>query len=379
MSILSRYTLRKFLVILVFALIAFISIFIIIDLVERLSDYIDRKVPAMVVVSYYFYYTPYTIVLMFPIAMLLAALFSIGQMSKHHELTAMKASGLSLYRILFPILSFAFLLSLGMIAFTEYIVPDANQRKAEIKDQYIEKLPKRLATRVSNLYLQERLDSNGTPDSMAVRSSAVGRSRRVFISNYQADKQRADKISIQEYDGVFITSRIDARLMFWIDSVSHWIAVDGYERSFNGEREIAVAFDTLDLSEKFTFAPAVLIKVQKDPEEMSYRELQQFIKEVEDNGGDPKRWFVDLYLKFSFPFTNFVIVLFGAPLAAGRVRSGGAVGVALTLVITFLYFGTVKTGQTLGQNNTIHPLLGAWLGNLLFFVSGVVVLFRART
>jgi lipopolysaccharide export system permease protein len=216
--------------------------------------------------------------------------------------------------------------------------------------------------------LQERLPGR--------QNGEASRSRRVFIGYYNAADSSANKISIQEYEGVFIVHRIDAKVMYWRGK--GWQAINGYERAFQGESESAVPFDTLRLPQ-LSFTPEVLTKVQKDPEEMSYRELEKFIAEVANNGGDPQRWYVDLHLKIAFPFTSFIIVLFGAPLAAGRVRSGGAVGVALTLMITFLYFGMIKTGQSLGQNGSLPPLLGAWLGNVIFFTGGMFVLSRTRT
>ncbi len=371
MRLLDRYLAQKFLFTLCFPIVAFISIFIVIDLVERLSDYIDRDVPGLIIASYYFYFTPYIIVLMFPIAMLLAALFSIGQLSKYNELTAMKASGVSLYRILAPIYLIAFALSLGLMLFAEKVVPVANQRKAEIKDQHMDRLPQNLPARLSNIYLQDHAqNASATPEA-----PTQSRSRRVFIGFYNAEAKTAEKVSIQDYKGVFITHRVDANTLRWRENA--WHAAHGYERTFSNGGEVAAKFDTLPLPNLF-FTPEVLNKVQKDPEEMSYGELQQFIKEVANNGGNPERWLVDLYLKISFPFANFIIVLFGAPLAVGRLRSSGAVGVALTLVIAFLYFGTVKTGQTLAQSGSLSPLLGAWMGNTIFFVAGLFVLLRAR-
>ncbi|MEK7729925.1 MAG: LptF/LptG family permease [candidate division KSB1 bacterium] len=369
MRLLDRYLAKKFLFTLCFPIIAFISIFIVIDLVERLSDYIDRGVPGLVIASYYFYFTPYIIVLMFPIAMLLAALFSIGQLSKYNELTAMKASGVSLYRILAPIYLIAFTLSLGLMLFAEKVVPVANQRKAEIKDRHMDRMPQNLPARLSNIYLQ-----NYVPTTSASPTTQGG-SRRVFIGFYNAEAKVAEKVSIQDYEGVFILHRIDANTLRWHENA--WLATHGYERTFSNGGEVAAKFDTLPLPNLF-FTPEVLNQVQKDPEEMSFGELQQFITEVANNGGNPERWLVDLYLKIAFPFANFIIVLFGAPLAVGRLRSSGAVGVALTLVIAFLYFGTVKTGQTLAQSGSLAPLVGAWMGNTIFFVAGLFVLFRAR-
>ena len=378
MRLLDLYISRKFFFILIFALVAFISIFTVVDLVEKLSDYIDRQVPGLIVASFYFYFIPYILVLMFPISLLLASLFSVGQLSKYNELTAMKASGLSIYRILAPLLIISLLMSLGMMLFGEKVVPVANQRKAEIKDQYIDRMPQNLPARLSNLYFQESLEPENASDEWLRKAATSGRNRRVFIGFYDAKAMTADKISIQDYDGVFITRRIDANALQWREGEGQWRAIRGYERTFENGGETAVKFDTLVLSH-LSFTPEVLTRVQKNPEEMSYGELQAFIREIANNGGDPQRWLVDLYLKISFPFAGFIIVLFGAPLAVGRARSSGAVGIALTLVIAFLYFGTVKTGQTLGQNGALHPLLGAWMGNIIFFISGVIVLVRART
>jgi lipopolysaccharide export system permease protein len=379
MRLLDQYISRKFLFNLSFALTAFASIFITVDLVEALSDYIDKRVPAMVIASYYFYYLPYIVVLTMPVAMLLASMFSVGQLSKYNEITAMKAAGQSLYRILFPILIIAFLASGLMLLFAEKVVPVANQRKVEIKHHYIERVPQNLPTRLSNLYFQESVSR----DAARPNGKTTNAVRRVFIGYYDDATKTAQKISIQNYHGIFIVERIDALQMRWKargDSTHGgvWEILQGYHRRFEGDREaVATHFDSLAMPE-LSFTPQVLTKVQKDPEEMSYGELQKFIDEVARNGGSPERWLVDLYLKISFPLANFIIVLFGAPLAAGKVRSGGAVGVALSLIVCFLYFGTVKTAQSMGQNGTLEPLLAAWLGNLIFLCAGAVILVKAR-
>jgi lipopolysaccharide export system permease protein len=383
MRLLDQYISRKFLFNLIFALAAFASIFITVDLVEALSDYIDKKVPAMVIASYYFYYLPYIVVLTMPVAMLLASMFSVGQLSKYNEITAMKAAGQSLYRILLPLLAIAFLASGLMIIFAEKVVPVANQRKIEIKYHYIERVPQNLPARLSNLYFQESVGQNAADQNGKTANAVGSQVRRVFIGYYDEATKTAQKISIQNYDGVFIVERIDALQMRWKEpgdgqQSGVWEILHGYRRRFEGERETAASrFDTLAMPE-LSFTPKVLTKVQKDPEEMSYGELQKFIDEVARNGGNPERWLVDLYLKISFPLANFIIVLFGAPLAASKVRSSGAVGVALSLVICFLYFGTVKTSQSMGQNGTLDPLLAAWLGNLIFLVAGTVILVKAR-
>jgi len=357
MRLLDLYIAKRFASNVIFSLLAFICIFIVVDLIEHLSDFIDKHVPLLTATAYYFYFLPFIIVLTMPVAMLLASMFAIGQLSRYNELAAMQSSGISLYRIVAPLLTIGLLVSASVFFFGEHIMTVANQRKAEINQLYIQRLPRNLPSRLTNLYLQESTN------------------RRVFIGFFNSQTGVGSKVSIQTYDGIFVVKRLDAAEMRWLDE--GWELINGYEREFLLEGEIARKFAALTLND-LAFTPRVLATVQKAPEEMSYAELKQFIAEVARNGGDPARWEVDLYLKISFPLANFIIVLFGAPLAAGRVRSGGAVGVGLSLIICFLYFGAVKTGQSMGQNGTLNPIIGAWAANVFFLMAGVVVLIKAR-
>lgn len=113
MHILSRYVLRQFLAPLGLGLLSFLVIFIVIDLVDRLGSFIDRDVTFELIVSYYLWYVPYISILVLPMALLLASLFSVGGLVRHNELTAMKATGVSLVRILLPVNVFALLVSIG--------------------------------------------------------------------------------------------------------------------------------------------------------------------------------------------------------------------------------------------------------------------------
>jgi len=357
MRLLDRYVARRFINNTLFSLLAFICIFIIVDLIEHLSDFIDKHVPVITVAAYYFYFLPFIIVLTMPIAMLLASMFAMGQLSRYNELSAMQSSGISLYRIVAPLLAIGILISVGVFFFGEHVMTVGNQRKAEINQLYIQRLPKNLPSRLANLYLQESAN------------------RRVFIGFFNAKSGSASKVSIQTYDGIFVVKRLDAAEMQWLGD--RWELLNGYEREFRPDGEVARKFETLTLND-LSFTPQVLATVQKAPEEMSYAELEQFILEVARNGGDPARWKADLYLKISFPLANFIIVMFGAPLAAGRARSGGAVGVGLSLIICFLYFGAVKTGQSMGQNGTLNPVIAAWGANVIFLIAGLVVLIKAR-
>ena len=354
--ILDRYISKQFLSIVVFALLAFISIFIIVDLVEKLDSFINNDVPYSIILRYYLYSTPYIVVLTVPVAMLLASLFSIGNLARRNEIIVMKAAGISLYRILFPVLFIAFMVSLGSLAFSELVVPGASELKADITDNYLEADRKSYRLRINNLYMRDNLD------------------RRISMRFYYADQKRGDRISIKTFKDGVIVQRIDARKILWSDST--WVLYDGFERIFNGEHETAIPFTEKPLPD-LTLTPDDFAKTLKLAEEMSYSELKAFIKDVTLNGGDPNRWLVDLYLKISVPFASFIIVLFGAPLSSHKRRGGAMTGFGISLAICFIYFGIVKTLQTMGHNGHVSPLFAAWFGNALFAVGGIIAMIKA--
>jgi lipopolysaccharide export system permease protein len=186
----------------------------------------------------------------------------------------------------------------------------------------------------------------------------------------------ARNVSIQEFQGSFVLHRIDVPRMEWVSD--HWELVNGISRKFSATGERATTFKRQSRRD-LLFKPDDLAKTQLEPEEMSSMELRAFIEEVRRGGGNTDRWETDLYLKFAFPFSNLIIVLIGASLAANKQRSGAAMGFGISLLVCFLYFGLIKTGQSMGYTGALPPKLAPWIGNIVFFIIGNIMLLRTRT
>ena len=357
MKILDNYISRRFLSVLFFSLIAFIAIFVIVDLIENLDNFINNDVPAFVVFKYYFFSLPYIIILTLPVAMLLASLFSIGNMARQNELIAMMASGQSLYRILLPLFIIAFFISIGTFFFSEYALPGASEQKAFIEDEHWEKKRESWRKRINKVYA---LDDQG---------------RAISMRSYNTAKNIGFFASVRKWDGSKLVSRIDARKITWEDSV--WVLHDGFIRNFTEESETATPFTQITL-ENENLKPRDFSKMLSRSEEMSYAELKKFVEEVRRSGGKLNKWMVELYLKIAIPFASFIIVLFGAPLSSRKRRGSTATGFGISLVIVFTYFGIVKTTQTMGHNGFLPPLIAAWIANAIFGILGLFVLVRAQ-
>jgi lipopolysaccharide export system permease protein len=357
MSILDRYVGGKFLAAAIFSILAFFVIFVVVDIIEHLDTFIDKHVPILTVARYYLFYAPYIIILTLPVAILLASLFSISSLSRHHELAAMKAAGLSLYRVLLPVFLVGFLASLLCMAFGEFVVPYANENKGLIWSTEIKKRSSQADLVQRDIYLQ------GSHD------------RIYYIREYDGQQQMGQDVLLQQYDNEHLVARIDAREMAWVDGA--WTFRDGLYREFLAGEEHLTPFAELrraDLDE----TPQDFLRKRKDPEAMNYRELRKYIQHVKRSGGEAQRETVDLFLKIAFPFANFIIVLFGAPLAANPRRSGAAVSFGISLFVCFIYYSFLRLGQALGYKGSLPPAIAAWMGNIVFGIAGIFVLWKAK-
>lgn len=358
-KILDQYITRKFLYILLFNILAFIVIFIIIDLIENLDKFLSFDASIKHVFSYYIFYIPYIIILTLPVSMLLSSLFSLGSMAQHNEIIAINASSVSLYRILFPVILLSLMISILTGIVGETLVPKANRLRFDTYRYQIKKESRKIQTARNHLAIQD------------------GKNRQVYIQFYETNKQRAHKVNVLEIAEDRIIRRLDARFMQWDPIKSQWKLIQVTERLLSDTSEHIIKHDTISYTQS-SIIPEDLLDLEIQPEEMNYFELNRFVDKMLALGADAKRWLVDLYMKISYPLANFIIVLFGAPLAAKKRRSGPALGFAISLLISFIYFLFLRTGQVLGHKGDLTPWIAAWIGNIVFGVGAVIILIRMR-
>ena len=129
MKILDRYVIGQFLKIFLVCVLGVPFLFQVIDLTDRLDNFLSDGVGQAQVVAFYFYQLPYQMLLAFPIACLLAAVFTVSSMTRHFEVTAAKAGGVSFYRLVGPMLFLGMAISLLALSLSE-VVPDSNRRAA---------------------------------------------------------------------------------------------------------------------------------------------------------------------------------------------------------------------------------------------------------
>jgi len=355
MSIIDTYALRKLGRPLTIILCLFTGIFVLVDLFDNAHSFIDNEVSLSVVLSYYAYYLPLIVVLTSPVAMLLATLLAVGGLARKNEIMALKGSGVSLYRILAPVLALSVVVSLTNAFIGEQILPPATRQRLLIKETSI-------ARRASEII---------TSDPMYVTSDgSMFHARRL-----NSRTETLEEVTVEEFDEANTPiSRIDAESAVWEDG--EWVFYEGSQRFFTAHGEEANSFHKLKSGYSEPL-PSELGVRKLRPDEMAFRELRSYIVRLRASGNDPRDLAVQLHLKIAFPFVIVIMTLLGGSLAAGARRSGFALSFAAALTISFFYFGMLQVGQVLGRQGILVPWLAAWISNFIFAGVGVVLLIRA--
>ncbi len=360
MKLLDRYLIRQFLITSLFSLGAVLLVFIVIDAMEKLDDFIDKQAGLHIILLYYVYFVPEIIKLISPVALLLGSLFVTARMSTQSELTAFRACGTSLYRFMLPFVAVALLTSGALVYFNGWVVPQANAQKFAIERTYLHKDV--INASGSNIYIQD------SP------------TRILSIGFFDDSRNVASRVSIQEFDASDPTNmieRTDAVSMAWDSSGHRWVLSGVTQRMFAGDKETLEQFAMLPAG-PLHFDPDELRKKQEKPDEMSYASLRQFIVNQRRAGQDVSQWLVDYYGKISYPFAAVIVVLFGVPFASVRRRGGTGVQLGISLLICFIYLIVMKVSQVFGYNGDVNPLLTAWAANIVFFAGAIVVIARVR-
>ncbi len=341
-----------------FALLTFILIFVLIDMMEKLGSFIDQGVPFKTILDYYFYFIPEIIRLMLPVSILLATLFTVGKLSTQNELTAIQSAGVSFVRFTIPFLIATFVISLSAIYFGGFVVPKANKQRISIEQN---DLKKGLVYSGSNIYFQDKTN------------------RIVTISYFNIKQNIANRISIQEFDIEDPTKmiyRVDAKQMFY-DSTSNWIAKNGVQRFFSDKKDSAKTFSELTISD-LNFSPEDVIQKQKKPAEMTLTELKNYAAVQLETGNNPTRIEIEYHSRIAFAFASFVVVLFGVTISANKRKGGIAIQFGINILIVFIYLVFMKLSQAFGKNGVLDPLLTAWIANIVFLSAGVFNLIRLK-
>jgi LPS export ABC transporter permease LptG/LPS export ABC transporter permease LptF len=331
---------------------------------ELLGDIIRNKIPMARVLTYLFFLSPRLIYDVTPISVLVAVLVTFGLLAKNNEITAFKASGVSLYRLSTPVLLASICLSVALFAFDYYIVPEANLKQDAIRAE--------IKGRPVQTYLR--------PD----RKWIFGTGRWIYFYKY-FDPGENVMVGVSVYDlnrETFVLKRhIAAERARWEPSLRRWVFQDGWAREMDGIKVVdfrdftgqTATFPELDEP------PNYFLKEVKQDQQMNFHQLDAYIRELSQGGYDTVKLQVQYHKKFSLPLFAFIMAIISTPFAFVAGNRGAMAGVGVSLGIAIAYWSLNQLFLQIGNLGQLPPELAAWAPDGVFFLAGFYFLMRMRT
>ena len=366
-QVVDRYVLQSFLFWFALLLIGFVLMTHVYTFFDLLSDIVKNQIAMTRVFTYLFFLTPQLIFDSAPMSVLVAVLITFGILTKHNEITAIKASGISLYRLAIPVLAAALLMSGGLFAFAHYYVPGANRKQDAIRKE-IKGKPVQTYLHTDRWVFDP--GSNNDP--------------RVFYFKYIDDAQKVmSKPQVYELDpsNFRVRKHISAEKARWEPALRTWVFENGWSREdpggrhekFNNFSGQAATFGELDER------PDYFLQEVLQDQQMNYQQLAAYIRDLQRSGIDTITLQVSFYRKFALPLFALVMALISVPFAFLAGNRGAMAGVGVSFAIAIAYWTIGKLFEQLGDVNLLPAALAAWSPDVIFAMAGFYFFTRMRT
>lgn len=355
---LDRYVMGEWTKIFLSTSLGFPLIVTIFDLTDNIDKYLNRNLTTKAIALSYLYWIPDSMFMALPAAVLFATVFSIGAFTRHAEITAAKASGISFHRLTLPIFAGAIVAAVLALGLGE-MAPTTNKRRSEL--------------------LQETKFTSGNERFNFTYAAEFGRVYKASLLNVEraslegVEVERKGREGSRDYFTYLITANEG------VYSAGGWSLRNGTLHVVPAPgHDVVFRFDSLQ-DRHMTETPVQLMASSKAPSDMGYKELGRYIAALERSGSDVNVLRVDRALKIAIPVTCFIIALFGAPLATSNQRGGAAYGIGLSLGTTVIFLIMIQLTKAVGGKGMFSPEAAAWIPNAVFGVLGLIMLLRVRT
>ena len=367
--ILDDYILREFLTTLGLVLVTFVMLLLVFTFFELIGDIIRNKTPFITVGDYLINLTPSMIYTITPLSVLLSVLVTFGTLQRNNELTAMKATGISLYRVALPVLVIALIVAAALFAFDETYVPTANRRQEALRS-VIKGKPAQTFFRPDQKWM--------------FGSQQPGKPDRIFYYQFfdpNPTNYRFADVTVFEIDPATFTlsRRIFATTAHWEPQVRQWIFENGWVRTFSGDAvKDYQPFDVRTFPE-IPEGPQYFKKESLQSQEMSFTQLNRYIRDLSQSGFDTMPLRVQLNVKLAYPLITLVMAVLAVPFALSMGRRGSLTGIAAAIGLAVAYWVTAAIFQAMGNVNMLPAILAAWSPDVLFGLVGSYLLLKTPT
>jgi lipopolysaccharide export system permease protein len=352
MKILNRYIFRQFAKTFLFTCVAFVFLFVLINMVEKLDDFMDRHLSFLEIARYYLLSVPSTLLITSPVGVLLSSILVAGKLSASSELPAIRSAGVSMRQLLMPFLAGGVIICCINLINACWLAPETFKGISIIEQ-----------------HLQNNSEHPQKRENLHILESG---NRIVSIKDFDVASSNASEVSVEEFNGSQLRMRTDADSMRYDSRIGEWIMRNASTRLFTGNNDQLKTLPQQRI--KLSMTPHSLEELNLEPDEMNIVRHYLYLAEKEKAGfSGLERSMVKLHSKIALPFASIIIILIGVPLSAKKKRGGLASEISVTLFIGFLFLGLQKTIAIAGYQGILNPMLAAWMPNILFLGIGYII------
>lgn len=350
------YIIKKYLGAFLLSMLLIISVSVVIDISEKLDDFIDHNAPIKeIVFDYYVNFIPYFANLLTPLFAFISVIFFTSKMAYNTEIIAILAGGISFSRMLRPYFISAVIIALLSFVLGSYIIPRSNKIRLEFEDKYIKSVKSEVVRNIQ----------------MEIVPGTI-----LYIERFEESKNSGHNFALERFEGKTLVSRTTGKTIEWTPNDSVWHIKDYLTRNFDGIYENIQKGEVLDTM--LNIYPYEFFITTMMAPQMTNSELSSYIRRQNERGmGNTSAFKDEYYKRFSMPFVSVILMVIGVSLSSKKVRGGMGLqlGIGIAMSAFYVLFTTVSSMFAVKGNMSV--LLAVWLPNIVFFVVALVLYLRA--
>ena len=356
--IIDRYILGKFLRTYIFGLAMLIIVVVVFDYVEKVDDFTELKAPwKAVAFDYYLNFVPYFVNQFSSLFTFIAVIFFTSKMAMQTEIVAILSGGVSFRRLMWPYFMGAFLIAMLSLVLSLWVIPITQRESMDFQSKYLKK--NQVVLYQDHVYRQIE------PGTYA------------YVRGYSPRMERIPFFALEKFDSVQMVETLNAANASFDEETGRWTAPRYviYTRSEDGSLgykqyrnlDTLINLDARELGEVRS-----LVKT------MTIEEVNDFLSQQRRKGSDNVYIIeVERHIRYSYPFSTFILTLIGVALSSRKVRGGMGMHIGLGITLCFSYIMLGRVFEEIAMSGSMIPWLGVWLPNIIFTLIAIFVYHKA--
>ncbi|GAD07711.1 lipopolysaccharide ABC transporter permease [Porphyromonas crevioricanis] len=350
-----RYILRQFLGTYFFSILLILSVAVVFDINEKISDFLKPEVPLRAIIfDYYLNFIPYYANLFSPLFTFISVIFFTTKLAENSEIIAMLAGGISFKRLMRPYMFSAAVIAILTFLLNSFLIPPANKTRIDFQNQYIKN---RKMTYDENIQMEVQKDVF------------------VYFGSYNEEINTGYQFSMEKFDGNRLVSRLTAVRTEYADS-GHWMVHNYVINNYKDMKQEVITGRTIDTL--LHIQPSDFLVSLEDMETMTTPQLSKYISRQQERGvGNAKLYAIELHKRYAAIMTAFLLTVIGLSLSARKLKGGLGFNIAIGLGLSFGYILFTTATSTFAVSGSMSPWMAAWLPNFVYLFIAAYIYTRA--